>query len=233
MFPIIILSGGLATRLRPITEKIPKSLIDINGQPFIFHQLNLLQKRGFKRVHYCLGFLGEMIEEVITKSDFINKIEITFSYDGEKLLGTGGTVKKIINTLPENFFITYGDSYLDIDYFTMQKEFIKLNVNSFKNGIMAIYKNDNNFDQSNVIFNKNRFLYSKNIISSEMNYIDYGVSILNKSHFLENENQEIFDLSLIYEKLVIDCRLNPYEVYNRFYEIGSLKGIDEIKNFLN
>lgn len=233
MLPIIILSGGLATRLRPITEKIPKSLIDINGQPFIFHQLKLLQKKGFKRVHYCLGFLGEMIEEVIIKSDFINQIDITFSYDGEKLLGTGGTVKKIINILPENFFITYGDSYLNIDYFSMQKEFFELNINGPINGLMAIYKNDNNFDKSNVIFKHDTFLYSKHNISNEMNYIDYGVSILNRSHFFEFENQEIFDLSIIYEKLSIDCRLNPYEIYNRFYEIGSLKGIDEIKNFLN
>ena len=70
MFPIVILAGGLATRLRPITENIPKSLIEINGVPFVYHQLDLLEQKGFKEIHFCLGFLGEQVEDAVKNSDY-------------------------------------------------------------------------------------------------------------------------------------------------------------------
>ena len=69
MYPIVILAGGLATRLRPITEKIPKSLIEINGVPFVYHQLDLLEKKGFINIHFCLGFLGEQVEKAVKESE--------------------------------------------------------------------------------------------------------------------------------------------------------------------
>ena len=103
MYSIVILAGGLATRLRPITEKIPKSLIEINGEPFVYHQLELLEKKGFKNIHFCLGFLGEQVEKAVKESEYFKRLSISFSYDGEKLLGTGGTIRKIINQLPEYF----------------------------------------------------------------------------------------------------------------------------------
>ena len=97
MFPIIILAGGLATRLRPITEKIPKSLIEINGLPFVYHQLDLLEQKGFNKIHFCLGFLGELVEKAVRESEYFTRISISFSYDGGTLLGTGGTIRNIIN----------------------------------------------------------------------------------------------------------------------------------------
>ena len=65
LYQVVILAGGLATRLRPVTETIPKSLIEINGEPFIQHQLRLLQQHGIKNVVLCVGYLGEQIEKVI------------------------------------------------------------------------------------------------------------------------------------------------------------------------
>jgi NDP-sugar pyrophosphorylase family protein len=160
MFPVVILAGGLAIRLRPITEKIPKSLIEINGEPFVIHQLKLLEKKGFKKIHFCLGFLGDQVEDVVRKSAFYKRLSISFSYDGETLLGTGGTIRKIINELPEYFFITYGDSYLDVDFRGIQKSFL-LNKDFFSS-LMTVYENRGLFDTSNVIFENGIIqLYSK------------------------------------------------------------------------
>jgi NDP-sugar pyrophosphorylase family protein len=150
MFPIVILAGGLATRLRPITEKIPKSLIEINGEPFVIHQLKLLEKKGFKKIHFCLGVLGDQVEDVVRKSNFFKILSISFSYDGETLLGTGGTLRKIIKELPDFFFITYGDSYLDVDFRGIQKSFL-LNKDFFSS-LITVYENRCLFDKSNVIF---------------------------------------------------------------------------------
>jgi MurNAc alpha-1-phosphate uridylyltransferase len=231
MFPIVILAGGLATRLRPITEKIPKSLIEINGEPFVIHQLKLLEKKGFKKIHFCLGFLGDQVEHVVRKSAFYKRLSISFSYDGETLLGTGGTIRKIINELPEYFFITYGDSYLDVDFRGVQKSFL-LNKDFFSS-LMTVYENCGLFDTSNVIFENGIIqLYSKEKKDSRMTYIDYGIGILSNKSMDFYSSNSIFDLAELYENLSLKKELFGYKVFQRFYEIGSLKGIEDLSNYL-
>jgi len=232
MFPIVILAGGLATRLRPITEKIPKSLIEINGEPFVYHQLDLLEKRGFKQIHFCLGFLGEQVEVAVRKSYYFERLNISFSYDGEKLLGTGGTIRKIINQLPEFFFVTYGDSYLDIDFNDIQ-EIFESKKQRFTS-LMTVYENSNLFDKSNVVFENGSIeLYSKSKKDSKMAYIDYGVGILSNKCMDNYDKNIIFDLAELYENLSLKKELYGYEVFQRFYEIGSLQGIEDLSNYLN
>ena len=232
MFPIVILAGGLATRLRPITEKIPKSLIEINGLPFVYHQLELLEKKGFKNVHFCLGFLGEQVEKAVKESEYFKRLSISFSYDGNTLLGTGGTIRKIINQLPEYFFVTYGDSYLDIDFYDIQ-EIFELKKQRFTS-LMTVYENSNLFDKSNVVFENGSIeLYSKSKKDSKMAYIDYGVGILSNKCMDNYDKNIIFDLAELYENLSLKKELYGYEVFQRFYEIGSLQGIEDLSNYLN
>ena len=231
MFPIVILAGGLAKRLRPITEKIPKSLIEINGVPFVYHQLELLEKKGFKNIHFCLGFLGEQVEKVVKESEYFKRLSISFSYDGNTLLGTGGTIRKIINQLPEYFFVTYGDSYLDIDFNDIQEIFESKKQNY--NSLMTVYKNKDLFDTSNVIFENGLIgLYSKLRKDSRMAHIDYGIGILSNKSMDIYDNNIIFDLGELYENLSLKRELYGYEVFQRFYEIGSLQGIEDLSNYL-
>ena len=123
---LIVLAGGFATRLYPITKKIPKSLISINNIPFVIHQLKLFHLNGIQNIHFCLGFLGKSIEKVIRESKYYEFFNITFSYDGDKPLGTGGVLKKHFQFCSDNFLITYGDSYLDINYFNIINFFKKI-----------------------------------------------------------------------------------------------------------
>ena len=110
-----ILAGGLATRLRPLTETIPKSLIDVNGEPFIAHQLRLLRENQIERVVLCVGHAGEKIQELIGDGTRFD-LEVEYSFDGPKLIGTAGAVKAALPLLPDEFLVIYGDSYLDFDY---------------------------------------------------------------------------------------------------------------------
>lgn len=123
MIPIVILAGGLGTRLNPVTKKIPKSLVPVCGTPFIHHQLTLLYKKGIRDVVICTGYLGERIEEYVGDGSRW-KLNITMSYDGDTQLGTGGAIKKALPLLPENFFITYGDSYLTTNYHKILSKFL-------------------------------------------------------------------------------------------------------------
>ncbi|MDA8562172.1 sugar phosphate nucleotidyltransferase, partial [Gammaproteobacteria bacterium] len=163
LLPVVILAGGLATRLRPLTLKIPKSLIEINHVPFIFHQLKLLESNNIKKVIICTGFLSNQIVKAINNTSKIN-IDISFVNDGPTPLGTAGAIKKASHLLPENFFVLYGDSYLPCDYLKIQKHFIESN----KLALMTIYKNDSQWDKSNIEYNNKILNYDKKIISGKM-----------------------------------------------------------------
>ena len=197
MLPVAILSGGLATRLHPITKTLPKALIRVSGQPFIFHQLKFLRKQGIRKVVICIGHFGEMIKSCVgdgTKFD----LKILYSSEGEKLLGTGGAIKKALPKLGENFFVLYGDTFLPINFNLVEKAYLS----SDKLCMMTVLKNDGKWDQSNVLFKKNKLIeYNKRKPIVEMKYIDYGLSVLSASVFNNYSNKSIFDLSDLYESL--------------------------------
>jgi len=224
MFPLAILAGGVATRMRPMTEKIPKSLLEVAGEPFVFHQLHLLHERGIKDVVLCLGFLGEMIEERVGKGEVFG-LNVRYSYDGPRLLGTAGALKQALPLLGCEFFILYGDSYLICDYKAIQDAYEQ----SGKPALMTVYRNDGKYDNSNVIFKDGKiFCYDKENRSPDMLYIDYGLGIL-QSRVLEDlpVNRPV-DLSDVYKKLVQEGMLAGFESSERFYEIGSPSGLAEL-----
>lgn len=222
----VILAGGLATRLRPITEKIPKALIEINGVPFIDYQLNYLKKKGTTNVVLCTGFLAEQIVDYVGNGSRYG-IKVVYSNDGEKLLGTGGAIKNAATFLDDDFFILYGDSFLPIEFKPIYKKF-KLNKLP---ALMSILENNNQWDKSNVIFDGKQInLYDKNNYSDRMNYIDYGLSICKRDIFTKITYNS-FDVAEIFTSLSKENELDFYEVNQRFYEIGSQQGIKDFSNF--
>lgn len=228
LFPIVILAGGLATRLRPMTANIPKSLIKINGEPFIIHQMRLLRDQGIKEIVLCVGYLGEQIEDLLGDGSKFN-LQISYSYDGEKLLGTAGAIKKALPLVGDNFFVIYGDSYLLCNYMKVQDFF----QNTDKPALMTIFKNNNLWDNSNVECNDGKIIaYNKTNKTDKMNYIDYGLGVFNRNVFLSLKENEASDLANIYQQLLQQQQLSAYEINQRFYEIGSLDGQKELAEFL-
>lgn len=216
--PVMILAGGLAKRMRPLTETIPKALLPVADKPFIDWQLDLLHQNGIKRVVLCVGHLGGQIEEYLSQKDF--DMEILFSYDGDTQLGTGGAIRKAAPLAGEVFFVLYGDSYLEIDYAGVEKSWR----NSGKPALMTVFRNNNQWDMSNVQYENNEIVrYSKTERDDQMRHIDYGLGILT-SGCLEGYGH-IFDLADVYTNLAVKGNLAGYEAKQRFYEIGSLSGL--------
>jgi NDP-sugar pyrophosphorylase family protein len=228
LYSVAILAGGLASRLGEITKKLPKSLIEISGKPFIFHQLDILKSQGVKNVVLCVGHLGQMIESAVGDGRNFN-LSIKYSYDGDKQLGTGGSIKKALHLLDPNFFVLYGDSLLPINFEKVQQSY-----NEKRLGLMTIIKNDNAWDLSNVLYLDGKLIeYNKINPKANMKYIDYGLSILNKNAFDYFIHEQIFDLSDLFALLSSKSELSAFEVNERFYEIGSKKGIQETEDYLN
>ena len=226
---IIIIAGGLATRLGKLAINKPKSLIDINGEPFIIHQLRYLKNQGLKNIHLCLGYLADQIITILRHFNNLD-LNITYSLDGDNQLGTGGALKNALDKCEDYFFVQYGDSYLPINYSKVHNFFV---MNNKQRNILTIYKNKNMYDKSNVDYTENKiFKYDKNLNNSGMNFIDYGLSLLKKDEIMPILNRNVSDLSEVYKILINENKMIPYIVNQRFYEIGKPKGIEEMKKYL-
>lgn len=226
--PIAILAGGLATRLKPITETIPKSLLPVGGKPFIRHQLELLRERGAQRVVLCIGHLGEQIEREVGDGSIFG-LSVSYAYDGPKLLGTGGALKRALPQLGDEFFVLYGDSYLPIDFAPVEAAFRA----SGKGGLMTVFRNEGLYDTSNVWFENGQIrAYDKKYRGQEMRHIDYGLGILTRAAFEGFPADRPFDLAEVYRRLLSREQLAACESPTRFYEIGSAAGLAELDNLL-
>lgn len=227
MLPVAILAGGLATRLYPNTHRVPKSLLEVAGKPFIFRQLGYLNSQGVDQVVLCVGHLGEMIREVVGDGSQFG-LDISYSFDGSSLLGTGGALKLASSLLGRSFFVLYGDSFLPIDFRKIEREFLKAR----KLALMTVLNNQDRWDKSNVLFRAGELLeYNKYAPRSEMKFIDYGLGVLS-SHVLEAyPNGQAFDLAEVYHNLSINGQLAGFEVHERFYEIGSPAGLKETETY--
>ena len=226
--PVAILAGGLATRLRPITEKIPKSLVPVAGRPFLAHQLELLHSRGITHAVLCVGHLGEMIERDFGDGSAYG-VRLEYSFDGPVLLGTGGAIQQALPKLGREFFVLYGDSYLPIEYRPIAEFFAR----SGKRGLMTVFRNEDRYDTSNVVFRDGEVVvYDKKARLPEMRHIDYGLSLFKAEVFEAYPAGENFDLAEVMGRLVRENQLAGYEVTERFYEIGSPAGLEELDELL-
>jgi len=226
--PVALLAGGLAKRLRPVTEKIPKVLVSVAGKPFLEHQLALLRQQGLTRVVLCLGHLGEMVVDQFGDGRAYG-VQLEYSFDGPKLLGTGGALKQALPKLGENFFVLYGDSYLTEPFGPVAEFFLR----SGKLGCMTVYRNEGKYDTSNVVFGDGEIkVYDKKQRLPEMQHIDYGLSLFRREAFERYPADKAFDLAEVMRNLVAEKQLAGYEVKQRFYEIGSHAGLEELNRLL-
>jgi len=228
MLPVAILAGGLGTRLHPLTEAVPKSLVPVAGEPFLAHQLRLLARAGLRRVVLCIGHMGEQIRAFAGDGSAFG-LEVLYSEDGPAPLGTAGAVRRALGLLGRQFFVLYGDSYLPCDYRSVEQAFFA----SGQPALMTIYPNQDRWDLSNVEFDGKRILaYDKINRTPRMRHIDYGLGVFERSVFEALPEGVAYDLARLYQDLLAAGRLAAFEVAERFYHIGDLKALAELSDYL-
>lgn len=228
LLPVAILAGGLGQRLGQLTAGVPKALMNVNGEPFIAHQLRLLHANGARRVVVCVGFLGEAIQEVVGDGSAFG-VEAVFASDGARLRGTAGALKNALHLLGEAFLVLYGDSYLSCDYQRVQAVFQATQ----KLALMTVFRNEGLWDTSNVEFTNGQILaYDKRSLNQNMRHIDYGLGVFQSRALDAVPDNESFDLATLYQLLLRRQELAGLEVAERFYEIGSLAGLAETRSHL-
>ena len=230
----LVLAGGMGTRMGRHTKTMPKALIPVHSRPFIHYQLDLLEDQGFTRICLLVGYKGEQIMSELEANPH-DGIEIQILADGETLLGTGGSVRRALEMidLEDEFFVTYGDSYLLIDPVTISNQFDRQRFDA----CMALYNNRENLDANNARMNQDgSVFYKKNSPNAEqlgLNQIDFGISLLTKKSILEIvPSNTPFDLATYFEIISERNRLQGSVVGHRFYEIGSETGLSDFESFL-
>ena len=220
---MVILAGGLGTRLRPLTSEVPKALIPIGGKPFLHHQIDLLKRRGIRDIVLCVGHLGDRVKDYFGDGRWLG-VRIKYSEEESQLLGTAGAIKNAEPLLRDDFFLMYGDSYLMIDYREIMRYFRRFD----RLGLMVVWRNVDRFERSNVMVEGNLVTaYNKDQKSPDMVYINYGLSVLRKEALAFIPAGRPFSQEDFYQILIDQGELLTFEVEQRFYEIGSPKGLEE------
>jgi len=228
MKQIIILAGGLATRLYPTTKKIPKSMVLIKGKPFLEYQLTLCRKNKIKNVVLCVGHLWEQIKDYFEDGEKFG-IKIIYSVEKEKL-DTGGAVKHALPHLDDEFFVMYGDSYLTINWQNIYRFYKKTN----KEGLMTVYENNWDLCPSQILLNNSEdevIEFTKKNFKPEMRHMEYGINILPKK-IINKIKKKNFPIELYFQKLIKEKQLATYISKEKFYEIGCHEGLKEIRKIL-
>jgi len=227
---VVILAGGFAKRLGEKSANTPKVLLPIRGIPFLKWKIDQLRKENFNHLVLSVHHLSDQIETWVEKEKY-NDIKITFSYDGAIPLGTGGAIKKIAKELNQKILLTYGDSYSPSGYSNFFDDFESRDTLAS----MMVYKNSNLYDRSNIkVRNGLVTNYNKNgNLDHLLEYIDHGATIFNPKIFEQYTFPEVFDLSLVFEKLILEKQVSGYIESQRFYEIGSISGINDFENYLS
>lgn len=229
----VILAGGLATRMRPLTEKIPKALVPVAGRPFLDYQLEWLASVGVRKVLLSVGFLGDLLRAHVAAAER-HGLTIEIVDEGSELRGTAGALRLALDSglLDPAFLVTYGDSFLPIDFAEVWRAYQACG----KPALMTLFHNQGRWDQSNVLLEGERVLYDKQRRTrpeTDFTHIDYGLSALDRSLVAERvPGQGRADLATLFHELSLEGRLAGLEVQQRFYEIGSPGGLQDFEQWL-
>ncbi len=213
-------------RLGELTSDVPKPLLPVAGRPFVEHQLELLRAHGANRIVLALGYLGERIEEHVGDGSRFG-LEIRFSYDGPEPAGTAGAVRRALPLLGNEFMVLYGDTYLRVDYQDVARAFRRSGLPA----LMTVLRNRDKWAPSNAVYEHGRVIaFDKESPPKVAEWIDYGLSVFQRSVLEQNPATDLADLAL---ELAPQGRLAGYLVHERFYEIGTPEALAETDAFLS
>jgi MurNAc alpha-1-phosphate uridylyltransferase len=228
MRTVVVLAGGLGTRIASLTgDSMPKALLPVAGLPFLAHKLSEISRLGGERVVLLLGHRADPIVEFVGNGSRWN-LEIAIVRDGGRLRGTGGAVKWAAPVLPEQFWLTYGDTLLDADLERAEHDEVMIGAA----GTMTVLHNRDRWQVSNVSVDERLVVaYDKHAVPGRHDYIDYGYLHLPASAIMSVPVDE-FDLSVALEPLIASRSLAAAVVSEPFHDIGTPDALAETERWL-
>lgn len=234
MAHVLILAGGMATRLKALTSAVPKCMVPCRGRPFLEYPLAWMSHFGVTRATFVLGHMASPAIAHLERLR-IPGIEIDWVIEGEQRLGTGGALDLAFARLSfrDDVLVMYGDSFLAVNFADVLTQARTLRAPA----LMTVLRNEGQWDTSNVHFEPPRVRrYSKDpaVQSREQfRYIDYGLLYFQTSFFqAQSPRAASWDLSQLLETIAARDQLYGLEVHQRFYEIGTPPAYEEFNRLL-
>jgi len=228
---VLVLAGGLGTRMRPRTDTMPKALLPVAGRPFAERQVELLVDNGVDDIVFAVAYLGHMIQDTLGDGRRWG-IGIRYVDEGDHRRGTGGATRLFVDSglADDDFAVLYGDSYLPIDYQAVWDAYATAD----RPALMTVIRNHDRWDTSNAELAEGRVRYRKGAgPETGMTYIDYGLSVVSARVVSERIPRDaVSDLAELFTDLGERGMLAGFEVYERFYEVGSESGIADLEDML-
>src|SRR5262245_11144573 len=220
--------------MRPLTDALPKALLPVAGRPFVDHQLAWLARHGVTRVVLSIGYRGELVRQHVGDGAAFG-VPVTYVDEGAELRGTAGALRLALDkaALDEAFLVTWGDSFLPVDFAAVWGRFRACG----RPALMTVFRNEGRWDTSNVILEGDRVaLYDKRRETrpaADFAYIDYGLMALERRLVAaEVPARGRADLAELFHALSVRGDLAAMEVNERFHEIGSPEGLEELAGWL-
>ena len=223
---IVILAGGLGTRLRPLTDNLPKPMIKIDNRPFLEILINFLKKNGLTKFILCTGHHSNIIENYFGRGE---KFGIDIQYSQERQpLGTAGAIKNASKKLDDEFIVINGDTFVKLDY----DEFFNYSKNKKRQCVVAGYKISNKNREGNLLVDNklNVISYHKNDKSNQMNYVDAGVYFFKKEVFFSTPEKSSIEYDLL-PNLASNNKVSLYPCKDDFFDIGTFENIELFRRF--
>lgn len=226
----LLLAAGLGTRLRPLTNTIPKCLVPIQGKPLLQYWLENLSRVGVTEFLINTHYLNEEVEKFVEKSRFKNQIKLTYE---EKLLNTGGTLleNKDFFNKNESFFLIHADNFCICDF----NEFIVSHKSNSYPITMMLFKTKTPQSCGIVKLDKNAVVKEffekvknppSNLANAAVYICDYDVIT-----FLESLNKKEIDFSLdVIPKYLGE--INTYTNTGYHIDIGTPESYEEAQKFV-
>ncbi len=223
----VILAGGIGTRLRPLTEKIPKPMILINGRPFLEYLIELLKKNGIKEIIICVGYLHEKIINHFKDGSGFG-VHIVYSI-GDVSFETGKRLKNAENLLDKNFLLLYCDNYWPLRL----EKLIELYERIGTLALMTVYSNKKGITKNNVRVEDNIVkIYDKSRTQQNLNGVDIGFFIFDKSVISMIGDDNVSFEENVFPKLVAKGQFSAFITDHRYYSISTIERIPEVEEFL-
>ncbi len=213
----VVLAGGLGNRLRSVTgDRIPKVMTEVGSRPFLDYKMLGLARLGISDVHLLIGHRADQIRDHVGDGSRYG-LCVTCIEDGPELLGTGGAVRRVLDALPDAFWLTYGDTHVVAPLAEVEH---LLTVGT--DGVMTVIENADRWEPSNVSLDGDRVAtYAKSDPTGSHRWLDYGLLLFRRAAFEPFGEGDVVDLRDVVDRLVAAGRLAAWPVTERFWDIGT------------
>jgi histidinol-phosphate phosphatase family protein len=224
----VVLAGGLGVRMRPLTDSLPKPMIEFHGRPFLEYLVEQLRDAGIERILLLLGYLPGHIQEYFGDGSRWG-VSITYSVTPPEVQ-TGTRVREAFDAIDPTFMLLYCDNYWPMQLDRMWERFVEADPSA----MTTIYTNKDGYSRDNVrVVDGYIATYDRSRTSAGLGGVEIGYAILKRD--VVGELLPAGDVAIeeaIYPALAARGELLAYPTDHRYYGIGSLERLPATTEFL-